>query len=87
MTDLIASSKKTAAGLRGPSGIYLHSPQLAHYQGELFHYLTFESGLSSQIRELAILVTAREMDSNFEWAAHEPFALKVGRSQRDCRYY
>jgi 4-carboxymuconolactone decarboxylase len=33
------------------------------------------------MRELAILVTAREMDSQFEWTAHEPVAIKEGLSQ------
>ena len=32
------------------------------------------------MRELAILVTAREHDSQFEWAAHEPAALAEGIS-------
>ena len=30
----------------------------------------------ANIREVAILAVAREMDSQFEWAAHEPEALK-----------
>ena len=29
-------------------------------------------------REVAILITAREMDSQFEWVAHEGVALKEG---------
>ena len=32
------------------------------------------------VRELAILPTARELDSQFEWAAHEPEALNEGIS-------
>jgi 4-carboxymuconolactone decarboxylase len=34
-----------------------------------------------KVREVAILAVAREMDSQFEWAAHEPQALKEGVSQ------
>jgi 4-carboxymuconolactone decarboxylase len=30
------------------------------------------------VRELAILTTARELDSAFEWAAHAPAALAAG---------
>jgi hypothetical protein len=30
------------------------------------------------VRELVILTTARELDSRFEWAAHEPEALPEG---------
>ena len=33
------------------------------------------------MREVAILTTAREMDSQFEWVAHEPEALKEGVPQ------
>ena len=33
------------------------------------------------MRELAILITAREFDSQFEWAAHEPEALREGISR------
>jgi 4-carboxymuconolactone decarboxylase len=41
-------------------------------------YLRFEAGYSPRVREVAILTTAREMDSQFEWVAHEPEATKVG---------
>ncbi|MPZ56585.1 MAG: hypothetical protein GEU91_08835 [Rhizobiales bacterium] len=65
-------------GLRGPAGIRLYSPKsLAHSQG-LNQYLRFEAGFTPAIREIAILATAREMDSQFEWTAHEPEALKEG---------
>ncbi len=40
-----------------------------------------EAGFSPRIREIAILTTAREMDSQFEWVAHEPEALKEGVPQ------
>jgi 4-carboxymuconolactone decarboxylase len=33
------------------------------------------------VREVAILTTAREMDSQFEWVAHEDVALKEGVPQ------
>ena len=41
------------------------------------NYLRFEV-FGAKIREVAILTVAREMDSQFEWAAHEPEALKEG---------
>jgi 4-carboxymuconolactone decarboxylase len=70
------------AGLFGPGGIKLHSPRLAELSQPTGHYLRHETGLPEQIRELAILVTAREMDSQFEWAAHEPEAKRVGLSEQ-----
>jgi 4-carboxymuconolactone decarboxylase len=68
----------TIVGIRGPAGIQLYSPKLAEIARPLNSYLRFECGLSARLREIAILATARELDSQFEWAAHEPEALKEG---------
>jgi 4-carboxymuconolactone decarboxylase len=65
-------------GLRGPGGIHLHSPGLARHNRPLNRYLRLEAGLGGRLRELAILVTARELDSQFEWAAHEAEARRKG---------
>jgi 4-carboxymuconolactone decarboxylase len=78
---IVGPGGRTLVGLRGPSGIRLHSPKLAELVNALNQYLRFESGFSGRIRELAILVTAREMDSQFEWTAHEAVALKEGLQQ------
>jgi len=68
-------------GLRGPGGILLHSPELSRYTRPLNHYLRREAGLGGRVRELAILTTASEFDSQFEWAAHEPEAIAEGISR------
>jgi 4-carboxymuconolactone decarboxylase len=68
-------------GLRGPTAMSLHSPGVSLHQTPLNNYLRFEAGFPAAIRELAILVAAREMDSRFEWAAHEAEALKEGVPQ------
>ncbi|HEY3918979.1 MAG TPA: hypothetical protein VGL83_14385 [Stellaceae bacterium] len=65
-------------GLKGPSGIQLHSPRYSKHARPVNYYLRFEAGFSPRVREVAILTTARECDSQFEWAAHEPEALKEG---------
>ena len=70
----------TIRGLKGPSGIQLHSPALTQYARPLNRYLRYEAGFSGRVRELAILTTARECDSQFEWAAHEAEALREGLS-------
>ena len=67
-------------GLRGPGGIQLHSPELSRRSRPVNRYLRFEAGLGGRVRELAILATARELDSQFEWAAHEGEALREGIS-------
>jgi 4-carboxymuconolactone decarboxylase len=71
----------TIAGLQGPSGIQLYSPKTAPHLTALNRYLRYDAGISPRIREIAILATAREFDSQFEWVAHEPEALKEGVPQ------
>jgi 4-carboxymuconolactone decarboxylase len=73
-----ANRPGTLAGLQGPAGIQLHSPGVAPHLSALNTYLRFDAGLSPRVREVAILATAREMDSQFEWVAHEAQALKDG---------
>ncbi|MBV8494590.1 MAG: carboxymuconolactone decarboxylase family protein [Alphaproteobacteria bacterium] len=78
--SLANPSGASLRGLRGPGGIHLHSPQLALHTRALNRYLRYEAGLGGRLRELAILVTARELDSQFEWAAHEEEARREGLS-------
>ena len=40
------------------------------------NYIRYEAGIDPRLRELVILVTARAVDSQFEWTAHEPEAQK-----------
>jgi 4-carboxymuconolactone decarboxylase len=68
-------------GLRGPGGILLHSPELARFSRPLNHHLRHGAGLGGRVRELAILVTARALDSQFEWCAHEAEAMREGISR------
>src|SRR5579863_6621069 len=69
---------KTIVGLRGPAGIHLYSTKTVDAHNTINRYLRHEAGFDPKIREVAILTVAREMDSRFEWAAHEPEALTVG---------
>jgi 4-carboxymuconolactone decarboxylase len=79
---VVGPESRTLVGLRGPSGIWLHSPKLAGFVRAANQYLRFESALDRRLTELAILVTARELDSQFEWTAHEPAALREGLEPR-----
>ncbi len=75
---LVDPDSQTLAGLTGPRGFYLYSPKAGRHLSQANTYLRFESGLDEQVRELAILVVAREMPSQFEWTMHEPVAREVG---------
>jgi 4-carboxymuconolactone decarboxylase len=76
--DRGATPGASIAGLQGPAGVQLYSPRIAPHLSAINRYLRFEAGISPRVREIAILVTAREMDSQFEWVAHESEALKEG---------
>ena len=79
--DTLADPKGgSIRGLRGPGGLHLHSPELSRHTRPLNHYLRHQAGLGARLRELAILTTARELESQFEWTAHEPEALREGIS-------
>src|SRR5882757_8016264 len=76
--SVLDPKRPTLAGFQGPAGIWLHSPRVGEPIREVNRILRTEVPLAPRLRELAILVTARELDSQFEWTAHEPVALKEG---------
>jgi 4-carboxymuconolactone decarboxylase len=76
--DASATPGASLAGLQGPGGLKLFSPKTAELTTRLNRYLRFEAGYSARVREVTILATAREMNSQFEWVAHEDEALRVG---------
>ena len=65
----------------GPGSIRLYSQPVADSMTEVNDYLRRKSGLEPRLVELAILVTAREMDCEYVWTAHEPAAQKAGLQQ------
>ena len=81
MDKILGTETRVLTGMQGPSAIRLYSPRVADMHNEMSQYLRYKSGLSGTARELAILTTAREMDSPYEWAAHEPVGRKEGLSQ------
>ena len=72
---------RSLAGLQGPYGIWLHSPKLGESLLAGNQYLRFQTDLGRRLTELAILVTSRELDNQFEWTAHEPVAVQDGLEQ------
>ena len=56
----------------------LNSPDAAEAVAALGEYLRFKSTLDPMIREIAVLSTARELGSQYEWTHHEPIARQAG---------
>ena len=80
--DLDEAAQKTYDSLTDPSagGIRLHSPDLSRGLRPANVRLRDPKVIDARTRELAILITAREHDCQFEWAAHEAEAKKEGVS-------
>ena len=79
--DRAAAPGGSIMGLQGPAALGLYSTKTVEQRNAVGNYLRYQAGFDPKIREIAILTTAREMDSQFEWCAHEPEALKEGVEQ------
>lgn len=64
--------------VRGPLAIWLHRPDLADRSQALGRYCRYDTLLPPRLSELAILVTARVWNSEFEWQAHKKIGLEAG---------
>lgn len=62
----------------GPISIMINVPEIAKRGAHLSDYLRKESSLSSRIQELAMLVTARELDCQYIWNAHAASGRSAG---------
>jgi hypothetical protein len=67
-----SGSKGVLRGLRGPRWHMAHEPKLAEVHVAFGKYLSLRAGLREPVREACVLAMARECNSAFEWAAHEP---------------
>src|SRR3989442_12350619 len=62
----------------GPGSVLIHVPKDHRRATGLNHYLRDASSLPKKIQELAMLVTARELDCQHIWNAHAASARKAG---------
>jgi len=56
----------------------MRSPDLGHRLQNVGAYVRYKTSLPLKLNEFAILITAREWTSQYEWYAHYPLALKAG---------
>ena len=74
--DIIQGSGSVPAN--GPGSIMIHVPEANKRASALNQYLRQDSSLPKKIQELAMLVTAREMDCQYVWNAHAASAKAAG---------
>ena len=68
-------------GLRGPVGMWMHSPNLAREVFDVRQRVRYGTPKDQRMTELIILSTAREINNQYEWSAHEPLAQVAGLEQ------
>jgi 4-carboxymuconolactone decarboxylase len=66
--------------LLGPFNAMLFNPDLGGPMQALGAAIRYRTSLGDDTREIAILVIAAALDSEFEWFAHEPLARAAGVS-------
>jgi 4-carboxymuconolactone decarboxylase len=64
----------------GPFVPLLRSPEVMLRAKAMGDYLRFKTVLAPKLRELAILVTARQWTQQYEWVSHSAVATKEGLS-------
>ncbi len=64
--------------VRGPYGVWLHSPELMDKVSSVSNYMRFDCALPEKLREFGILVTARYWDAQYSWNAHVDKARAAG---------
>lgn len=62
----------------GPGSVMLNAPEVAQRALGLASFLRTETSLPPRIRELGMLVAARENDCQFIWHAHAPAGRQAG---------
>jgi 4-carboxymuconolactone decarboxylase len=69
----------------GPGHIGIYNPKASEGTGALGRALGVPTGeksrLGPRMYQLVVLITAREIDQQYEWSAHEPAGLRVGLEQ------
>jgi 4-carboxymuconolactone decarboxylase len=67
---------------RGPFNAWMRSPDLGNRLQNVGAYIRYKTSLPLRLNEFAILITAREWTSQYEWYAHYPLAMKAGRDAK-----
>ena len=62
----------------GPFNAWMRSPDLGNRLQNVGEYIRYRTSLPLRLNEFAILITAREWTSQYEWYAHYPLAIKAG---------
>jgi 4-carboxymuconolactone decarboxylase len=77
-SNVKGSAAAKAGPLGGPFNVFLRSPDIGNIIQSLGAAIRFRSSLPPKLNELAIIITARQWTSQYEWFAHHRLALEAG---------
>lgn len=78
----IGASRGGGLAVGGPWGLLLRSPELCARAASFGTMLRDATSLPKRLSEIAIAMTARFWNAQFEWYAHAPQALRAGVSRK-----
>ena len=78
LIDSIRSGPRGEFKMSGPFFCYLHAPAFGELAQKFGAFCRYKTAVPPRLSEFAILVTAQHWKSHYEWAAHEPQAVKAG---------
>jgi len=76
MIEHLLQGERASTG--GPFNVFLRSPELGDIAQQLGARVRFHSSLSDRLKEMAILMIARDWTAQYEWYAHKRLALQAG---------
>ena len=82
---LLAARTNPPAPGPGPGAAGAYSPKTSEGRGLIGRALGVPTGekfpLGNRVYQLVVLITAREIDQQYEWSAHEPMGQRAGLEQ------
>ncbi|WP_415953364.1 carboxymuconolactone decarboxylase family protein [Streptomyces sp. KLOTTS4A1] len=76
--ELAARIAGRRGAVRGPFRVWLHSPEMCERAESLGAFARFDCDLPKHLRELALLMAARNWDAQYSWNAHVHQAIEAG---------
>ena len=78
MADHLLAGER--GGMNGPFNVTLRSPEVGDAAQKLGALVRFHSTLPKKLNEMAIIMTGRFWNAQYEWSAHKKAALAAGLS-------
>ena len=78
--DKIAG-QRSIPQVRGPFAVALHAPDVGERIADMVNHLLSDTRVPHTLKELAIIVIARQYNAHYEWFIHAPRAIRVGVSE------